>query len=90
MRRFSSCDHRRRIRARPAIDKLHRVHLSVVDTYPPLPISKPGTDGRLLARAGWMDAYRQCKIESLKLAVTVMEDEDENDMQFLQTSFYSD
>ena len=46
-------DHRRRIRARPAIEQLHHVHLSVVDTYSLLPTFKPGTNGRLLARAEW-------------------------------------
>ena len=57
MRHFSSCDHRRRIRARPAIEQLHRVHLSIVDTYSPLPTRKPGTDGNLLARAGGPNGY---------------------------------
>ena len=47
----------------PAIEKLHRVHLSVVDTYPPLPTFKPGTAGNLLARAGRADAYDVAKID---------------------------
>ena len=52
IRRFSSSDHRRRVRVRPAIEQLHRVHLSVVDTYSHLPTFKTGTAGELLARAG--------------------------------------
>ena len=62
IRRFSSRDQRRRVRVprRPAIEQLHRVHLSVVDTYitltnpptlRPMARSSQGRDGKTLTRA---------------------------------------
>ena len=51
-----SCDHRRRVRPRPAIEQPHGVHLLLVDTYPLFPtcntappvISSQGRDGTTL------------------------------------------
>ena len=49
IRRFSSRDHRRRIRLRPGIRDPPSVHLLLVDTYSHLPTFKPATAGDLLA-----------------------------------------
>ena len=38
-------------------EELSAVRAFMVDTYSPLPTSKPGSTRKLLARAGWANAY---------------------------------